>query len=443
MKKLRYALLPVLLAASSFAEDSKVSKNEGKAPEVELKISGEASVHFGGTSNRFTYNNKDDHIRSKKDTSMPRICAGDAEVVFDAKVLMGNGYTFGSKIAMDAEKGDTGVDKMYVFVQKDNLGSLFAGNIKGPESVMLCSGQNLIGATTALDGTVPHDIDFATGIISPLYVVGATSKATKIVYYTPRFFGFLLGVAITPDTKHIGHDDKDWRTGDSSNGNDNGLFNKGLNDKERPSGRNNISVGLNHTYQINDDWTTKVSFIYVAESVRSVKTECRIDKYGKMDFRELSLRNTRAYHATASVRYKKLTIGTGYLNNGKSRLPDRKCYEGEFFTPGGFITDINGNAGYAWNVGAKYELDDKWTFGTVYHNATRKVNASEKTKLHALSFSVDYKVCPGFALFSEFTYVRGKSCETACKLYDSSQKANKSIKDQKSALFLVGMKMSF
>lgn len=382
--------------------------------------------------------------KTSKDSSIPRASAGEAEIVFGAKGKLNNGVIYGAKLVMDAHKNDTGIDQGYLYFERDNFGTLQLGTIKGPEAKMLCGGQQLLGGTTGIDGVVPHDIDFVTGLISPLNMYGYSNKATKIVYYTPKIYGFQFGFSVTPDTKHSGHEDKNRTTGKSSNGNDNGIYNQAKDESQKPSGRNNIGIGLTHEYKFNDDWSYKIAVMGVFENTRPIKIIYATDKGPTGTSKEIKLRNTCAFQTTASVKYKKFTLGAGYLNNGKGRLPKKEVYKNQpsDFIPGGFLVDKDGNAGEAWNIGAKYE-HNKWEFSTVYHNISRKVTKSEKVTGNIISFAADYLVCSGLKVFGEFDYVNAKSCDTACKMYNLTHETKDAIKRQNAAIFAIGAKVTF
>lgn len=454
----------ILLAPLAFCLAG-ICSAQGESQAVDSRpvfdISGYATVSTDFNSPSVTYydgSNKPAQIttsqafdknKSAKDSSLTRIACGEAEIAFSAKGQLQNGWRYGAKLAMDAMKNDTGIDKMYLIFERDNFGTIHAGNVKGPEATLLCSGQQLIGGTTGVDGVLTSDIDVATGVIMPLYVVGYTGKSSKIVWYSPRLGGFQAAFAITPDTKHVGHDAKDRSSGDSSNGNDAGIFSKGSSDKQRPSGRNNIALALNHSHDFENNWKTKFTVAYVTEDTKSVNTNCYVGEVtsdSKSASRELKLKNASSWHATAMVSYKNFSIACGYLNSGKSRLPKVSEYTDSVtkgvVLPGGFMSAKDGNSGQAWNVGARYEYKD-WIFSGVYHNTSRKVTAGQKTRGHMLTFAVDYLVCPGLKLFAEVDYINTKSCDYACALYNLVHNEKNAIKKQHAEVLAIGAKVSF
>ncbi|MDR1333092.1 MAG: porin [Holosporales bacterium] len=395
--------------------------------------------------------------KSSLDTSSPRVVGGEVDLVFAAKGKFSKGVLkevdYGAIIEFDAMKGDTGVDKMYVYVGNNRYGVLQMGNVKGPEATYQCNGQSLCGGTLGVDGTVPSDVDYSTGVITPLYVIGYTNKATKVVYYSPRVYGVQLGFAFTPDTKHIGHAPKNRTTGSSKFGNDIGLYYPTDEKAERPSGRASISVGLNHQHEWTPKVKTEFSAVYLHENTRDIKV-AGVDN-------PIKLHKVSAYTLSAKVFYGNFGVGVGYINNGKSRMPkDYSVFNpaaGPVTHHGGFLSDEGGNAGRVWNLGVQYIYDD-WKFAAVYHRSSRKVTHSESTRGNMLTLTADYKVCDGFGVFFEFDHIQTKSCERACVLRNlmvnngldavaaaaaGTPGKAQAIKKQTCQLYAVGMKVSF
>ena len=457
MKKL-LLIASVIAAASCYAQsnteqqtafEEKSVKQEDSANKPQLIISGSAEVHGNFTSPDHTYyeNNGDGHGRgykkTNKDSTMTRICAGEANIAFEAKGALDNGLKYAAIIDIDTMKDSTGVDKMYVSFSKDGFGTIQMGNVKGPDAKFIYDGQRLIGGTCGVDGTVVHDIDYAPGVVSPVYMIGYTNKATKVAYYSPKIWGFQFATAITPDTKQHGHNDKDWHAGSASNGNDNGMFLKG-DGKQKPSGRNNIVFALSHSHEFENGLTTRLSGVYLFEDTKALDVKSRTS-YTNSDLKsydDIELRNARSYHLSATVGYKQLQIGAGFINNGKSRTPKNALNA----NIGNFLSTEKANAGRAWNIGAKYTLDDHWAFSTVFHKTQRRVDEGPKTKGNMLTFAVEYKVCDGLMLFTEFDHISTKSTKTACDRYNmifSDTKDKNAIKKQKCQLLAIGAKVSF
>lgn len=439
-------------------------KQEHSFGKPQLIISGEASVHpnIGSPSNTYygqavtasgagptlesvTYD------KSTKDSSMTRIVAGEADIDFKAVGTLDNGIKYMAEIDIDAMCKDTGVDKMYLSFSKKEWGTLLVGNVKGPDAKCVYSGQQLVGGTTGMDGTVPHSFDFAAGVIAPINVIGYSGKATKFAYFSPRFYGFQFAASLTPDTKQFGHNDKDWRAGSASTGNDNGMFIKGKSD-HKPTGRNNIALALNYAYEFQNGVDVKLSGIYVSEDTKplDVVSYERVDADNSNPVNaKASLRKVSSYHLSATVGYGKWTFGVGFLNNGKSRtLKSVVKSDGTDVSDkvGNFIGTTNANAGKAWNIGVRYRLNDQWTLSGVFHHTKRKVDTDSHTKGNMLTLAADYKVVDGLVLFTEVDYVNTKSSEVACQRYNmifQNDKDRNAILKQDGTLLVLGAKVIF
>lgn len=452
-----------------------VKPERGGRPEFD--IFGSAAFHLGVASPEITYyngNNAPNQIKTNQkssnetatDTSSTRMVAGEAEVNFSAKGTLVNGWIYGAILSLDAMKGDTGVDKAHLSFEKDNVGTIHVGNVRGPDSTFMCGGQQLIGGIFGADGAFPFDVNYATGVISPVYILGFSNKATKIVYYTPTIKGFQIGLSMASDTKHVGHMPRNKSTGDSVIGNDPGLFIKGDKDSERPSGRNNFAIGLHHTHDFLNGWSTQFGTAFLMEDSKPTETNCYVgDVVAKKDAvgtegqtgyepaveastpipLRLKLRNAKAFYLSGTVSYKNWSFGAGYLNNGKSRLPKDSEFttkDGKSVIPGGFLVAKDGNAGHAWNLGVKYTMD-RWTFTGIYNRTHRKVTAGQNTSGGIYTLSVEYLVCPGLKFFGEMDLISTRSCDYACAVYNLVHENKSAIRKQKATFIAVGAKVSF
>ncbi|MDR1233970.1 MAG: porin [Holosporales bacterium] len=442
----------------------------------DFNIFGAATVSLNHVSSNITYyngENKPDQIKTdqkstsetSKDSTKMRIVGGCTDIGFSAKGSLPNGWAYGATISLDAERGNTGVDRMYLSAERNNVGTFHVGNVRGADSVFAFDGQRLMGGLCGADGSFPFDLDYSTGVISPCYVIGFTNKATKASYFTPTIMGFQAGISITPDTKHIGTMAKDSGSGDSTPGNDPGLFIKGDNDKERPSGRNNIAFGFSHAWDFNNGWKTNFGAIFVTEDSKPIETNCYVGEIvGKKDAvgkdgdanyqkeveasapvaRKIKLRNAGAFHLSGTVTYKDWSFGAGFINNGKSRLPTGEMYTdgGKDVIPGGFLVAKDGNAGHAWNIGTKYVFE-QWTFAAVFHKTSRKVTANQKANSTILSFSAEYQFCPGLKVFCELDNIVTHSCDYACAVYNLVHAKKDAIQKQSAFFVAVGAKVTF
>jgi predicted porin len=123
----------------------------------------------------------------------------DSELYFKGKALLDNGWTLGFKAEMELEddganggKSDA-IDEVFIYLegdfgkvifgQEDGIGDLF--NVQSPR---------------ALQEHTVNDMDMDPLKITDIQTVNETSgDALKLIYFTPKFSGFRLGVSYAPD----------------------------------------------------------------------------------------------------------------------------------------------------------------------------------------------------------------------------------------------------
>lgn len=421
---------------------------------VKLKISGSAS--FSGaaaTSNSEYYNGSKIDDYSLKSTALTKndrdgleFVAGEAELEFKAEGKMDNGTEYGAVIVINAEKGDIDVDKMYLQVINNNkFGTLKCGNLKGADDSYVFSGQQLLEANFGIDGIITSQLDYATGALNPRGPIGFSNKATKIAYYSPSFAGFTLGFSYTPDTRHVGHDNRN--RGSKAFGN-NALFAGGDDDKEKPYGLHNVALGLKYDKDFGNGFKVIGAFVFINENTQDITTTCytgNITKDSKPTSEKIKLNNANSWMASLELTYNKFTVAGGYYRSGKSRLPKEEEFtkDGQIRLFPAFMVDKNGNSGHAWNIGAKWDVNDKFALTGVYHNASRKITNSEKAIAQVLTLAAEYKINKNFRLFGEVDLLRSESSSYACSLYNLNRKEKNAIIKTNSALFSAGITLSF
>ncbi|MPZ09061.1 MAG: porin [Kiloniellaceae bacterium] len=134
--------------------------------------------------------------------------ATNTEIHVNASMMADNGITFGFRVEIEADAGNTNnVDENTIFAS-GGFGKLEFGNNDGAEDSFMINGSsngaqfgsmgNPTGTflTTAFQGQARTSSDFRGGVDS--------SDATKITYTTPNFNGFSVGLSYTPDTEFDG-----------------------------------------------------------------------------------------------------------------------------------------------------------------------------------------------------------------------------------------------
>ncbi|MEQ9638469.1 MAG: porin [Alphaproteobacteria bacterium] len=123
--------------------------------------------------------------------------AREGEVYFQGKTRLDNGITVGVTVQLEAETSGDQIDESYIWFDG------FFGRLElGSEDD--ATEQMLYGAPTPIDG---HGVNSPTlfHAASGANAIGTTATfitfgdRDKIIYFTPRFSGFQLGVSYAPD----------------------------------------------------------------------------------------------------------------------------------------------------------------------------------------------------------------------------------------------------
>lgn len=414
-----------------------------------VAVNNNNKYYDGEKAPEFIKTNQKSDATTKMDKEGLDLVAGEAAIKFKADGEWNSWTRYGALLEINAEKSDIDIDKAFGYIESDIFGNLTLGNFKAIDNDYVFSGQNLLLANFGIDGIVTSQVDYATGCLTPRYPIGFSSKSTKIAYYSPLWNGLQFGLSYTPDTKHVGHDKRDRTIGDKSQGNNN-LYIKGDGEKEKPCGLHNIALGIKYDNDFGNGWKIRTGFVYITEKTQDITTNVYygdITADSKPESKKIKLNNVSSWIASLEVSYNNFSIAGGFYRSGKSRLPKASEFtqDGQKVTIPAFMVDKDGDAGYAWNIGAKWRFTDRLEFTGVYHNASRKLTKSEKAKVKAFTFAIDYKISDHFSLFAEADWIKGKSSPFACSLYNLNHK-----KDEKDALlevnswvFSAGMTVKF
>ncbi len=387
--------------------------------------------------------------KTKADKDGLDLIAGEAAIKFNADGETDT-FKYGALLEVQAEKEDIDIDKAIGYVENDQFGKVRFGNFKGTDNDFVFSGQKLLLANFGIDGIITSQLDYATGCLNPRFPIGFANKQTKFDYCSPDFAGFKVGFSYTPDAKHVGHAKRDRTIGDKSAGNNN-LYAKGNGEEEKPCGHHNIAVGIQYGNDFGNGWKIRSGLVFITERTQDITTNCysgEINSETKPESKKIKLNNVQSWIASLEITYNKLTIAGGYYNSGKSRLPRAEEYTNDDKTTiiiPAFMCDKDGDAGYAWNIGAKLKITDKFALTGVYHNTSRKITKTEKARAQVFTIAADYEINKNFALFGEIDVLNSKSSPYACTLYNLNQKekAKNALMITNSLLFSAGMKISF
>lgn len=384
---------------------------EGTAPS--LKISGSASMDASVNSQK---KKKSDEKASRS----PMLSIGVADLYFTTEGKTECGLTYKWRFNINAVPNITPtLDRNYLEFGYDDYGIVQFGAVSGADDTMAVSALKLIGGAVSIDGTFGGAYNFSSGVIGGVHPIGYTKRANKIVYMTPRFNGFQLGVSYAPNSSRHG------RSEEQGIGHDSGLYLKKVDDL---FGQNNVAVGLSYKNTWDD--------ISVSLATTGITERSRL----KVNGQRVDLHNTLSYQVGAHVRYKDITVGGSFINNKKSRLPKTA---GQTIIPGKLTSDqlMHGNAGKMWDAGVQY-VYESWQFATAFFHSKRKINVSETAQSKVLAFTVDKKVYPGLKLFAEVDFASSKTTQNIVNLANNI-KSDSGIDNNSGKMFIVGAFFSF
>lgn len=332
------------------------------------------------------------------------------------------------------------IDQNYVEI-KSKIGTFQFGNNVGPEDTMIWDAGKIIGGTGGFDGGYNNVYNMSSGVIRGNDNIGDTGNATKVVYYSPDFMGWQLGVAYTPDTKHKG----DSKLNTMNGSGDRIPGNRGLWDfkKGQPYDLRSVAVGLTYKREIGK-WNITLSGAGITAKSYFHSLSTPVVTGGRVP-----LQNTKAYQLGAVLGYGDWRFGGGYLNNGKSRLPRSRnfMFNNTVATNANMGSMSNGDAGYAFNFGAGYTLG-AYQLAASYQRTNRNTGDLQKASSDFYSATVDVTPVQGLKVYTEVDYIRSRTNSTQMarenSLFAVSSHPNfTAIGNNSGLLGIVGTKVSF
>jgi predicted porin len=129
----------------------------------------------------------------------------DAEIYFKGEVTLDNGLTAGARVELEGETAGDQIDEAWIFFS----GGFGEVRIGSEDQALAISCITPPGSTANFGATSPDNIGANTdGVISAdtggtissnSVCAGVEGDSQKIVYFTPNFSGFQLGVSYTPN----------------------------------------------------------------------------------------------------------------------------------------------------------------------------------------------------------------------------------------------------
>ncbi len=393
----------------------------------------------GGTSfNSFFFRNK--RIFQESEEAQDIISSADC-----GRNKFGRGQLFtvdNARLQFNVDgKTDPGMEYGLVFVLDGNVnetknfretylyfggtwGKVYAGDTKGVESTMTFGGWDQWGGTGGFDGGVfDRVVNYTTGTLHDVDLVGDTSRDTKLSYLTPRWNGIQVGVTYTPRTEHRGQMAIEAR--------------RSVKSPKEPFDTDNVASAINFIHKFKNGFEMALSAVSIFGKTHSEYSARVRDRTGAR-----ARNSTAAFEVGGTFSYCGVGFSLDYGNSGRSRT----------YKFGG----NKSNAGQFLDFGLSY----KWgatKFSTGYYYAWRKALGGDfdtnlvtkKAVTQGVLAAIDRKLAPGLGIYFEYANIQMKNpaavAEAArrnvilapCKQFVGP------VKNSRANVFIIGSRLVF
>lgn len=293
---------------------------------------------------------------------------------------------YGLLLGLTMDKSETQSISEARLLLKGEWGTITMGNTRGVEYVMAVSPwAKVFDGTGGADGNFIDVVNRTSGTVISVQPLGRTRDATKINYFTPRVYGFQIGLTFTPNTRHHG----EQRAFTKNNATDSAAA------SVEPFDKNSVAAVLGYKNKFSNGLDLAASFGGIWASSTQQNQALRDLPAGT--FSKTGDRNrTKTWLTGIVLGYHGFEIGFEYIDNGKSREL-------------GVLQ--NGDAGKIYNLGVAYTFGpDKFSLG--YAHTVRNLGNRQgqqrlgKAKMHTYSIAWDRKLAPGLGIFLEGDYFK-------------------------------------
>ena len=215
MKKILFASAAVLaMAVGSPVVKADTNVSAGNAQwRPWLKISGEADFISQWFCNKRCNENGGKgrgQVFGVQNSTLAFDVCGKADPAFFGS------FDYNLVMSISGNKGnsDNSIKEIYMKLKNDWL-TFIAGNKNGVEDGKR-GAANLMGALGGFNGDYVNAVNVSTGVVTTTDLRARTKKATKVSIYSPRIWGFMLGVSFTPRSRHFGENEVASKTGSTN-----------------------------------------------------------------------------------------------------------------------------------------------------------------------------------------------------------------------------------
>ena len=298
------------------------------------------------------------------------------------------------KINVDG-KTDPGMDYGLVFVldgntDKDKLmreaylyfggtwGKVYFGDTYGVQDSMAFGGFDQWGGTGFINGGVlDRVVNYTTGTLHTVDLVGDTSRETKLTYFSPRWNGVQVGVSYTPRTEHRGQAKIEAR--------------RSVESPKAPFDTDNIASGINFIHKFANGFEMGLSATSIFGQTHS-------------EFRGApARRNTASFAFGGTFSYKNFGFSAEFADNTKSR----QLQEGGNKVNAGKFIDFG--LSYKWGPSTKLSTGYYYAWRNALGGGINTDFVKRKAKTHGVTAAIDQKLAPGLGIYMEYAYLQMKN----------------------------------
>ena len=401
-------VLSVLLAASVSMTALTAGAKDGSSPS--LKINGVLRAVAVGTTQK---------IRTDKGVQFNSY----GNITFNAGGVANNGLTYGALAVLQLDRSKPVGDKFteaYVYLGSDAIGSFQFGDTNGVSSLMMYDATDVMGGAGGFDGNLYRQLNLTRGIGLDQnigHVNNGQNRATKLTWISPEVSGWQVGASYTPNTFQYG---RSYNT-------------DGLGSDGKPAAKQTHPYAVNHTeggVSFTEDIGAYTVGVYLTGALGKAKGP-RAANQGA------DLHSVKAWQFGTLVDYQSWQFGAGYFDNGKSYMRRDTKY-----------TNTRG-----FNLGVSYGMGPVSL--ALGYTGTERTVTDGKAKADISSFTVDYSVADGLAVFGEVNYftfrsptahqalaagTSGRSFVSSVDYLDRQPSTNK---DNSGAAFVLGTRINF
>ena len=309
----------------------------------------------------------------------------DAEIYFLGKTTLDNGLTVGARVELEGEQANDQIDAAYVYFQ-GGFGEVRVGSQNGALMAMCVTpvgGTANFGAFSQdqVLNNAFSDVGYSNGICNSVDGFGLNipsngTRTQKIVYITPNFGGFQLGLSWSPNGAH-----------ESTGVTD---FHSGMPSVEEGEQRNVVDAYASYAKDFDGwglSWGGGGSF-----ALSKGGSDGNVDK-------------SRYYQTALNLTFGGFSIGAA----------------GQYYENFSSFTD--GDSGNGWVVGGGMAYNfDAWTVGFQYsYGDWQFTSASTDRRINTAALTGQYAMGPGINLDStvQYTWANGDNGDAAHGGYDA------------------------